>query len=352
MERTTLGDQQIAYILGAGASVHAGYPLVSNFMTTLSKCQPVDSPELEELFLKISNIVKQFPRLNIEELIRIADSPSAPEYQEVKNMVITGEDDEDIGRQYVIAPIKIGVIYLLNSIAQKTPGTSEMQRFIQKSDGTIITFNWDILADSTLKESHGIDWMTDKLKHYCVPIYLKLHGSADCAYCLNCKELIRLDNSQLMSYLHMSDLKCPYCGSIEGSGNEMSLYSVEPLIIGFSNDKREELAKIPLLQTQWNMARRQLIQCSEMVIIGFSFNQIDRHIRFFLDGILRMREKDLIIRIINPDTSDEFKINVLEAFGNVADDNRVKERMRFDKNGTLVNFEFERMNFAQYVSAM
>ncbi|MEA2030926.1 MAG: hypothetical protein U9N55_04945 [candidate division Zixibacteria bacterium] len=340
------------HLLGAGASTHAGYPLVSNFISTLFKNKPSGGFQLEQLFNLVKIAVDRFQGKNIEELIMLASSPNNPEYKRVVEMVVTGNDIDKIGQQYIIIPLKYSVVYLLDQIAHIAPSTAAVENFVAKTDGTIITFNWDTLFDAVIAKQLGLDWLDVKSNQESNRKYLKLHGSADCLYCLNCKEAFRVDISTLVAKWTESTYSCPFCGGIESHNIETRSYASEPFIIGFSNDKRDELARIPLLQGQWNIARKELIDCDELIVHGFSFNTLDNHVLFFLDSVMRMRKKDMSVKIINPDNGDRFRLDVLAAFGGKPDIDLNGEQVSFKCYEHCVEIEFKSIDFIKYTRSL
>jgi len=343
-------SHSIVHLLGAGASVHAGYPLVSNFVSALTDSRLSGGFQIEQLFSLVNVAVKRFQDLNIEELIMLASSPHNPEYKKVAEMVKTGNDIDQIGQQYIVIPLKYAVVYLLDQRANVTPTTDTVEEFIAKTEGTIITFNWDILFDPVLNSQFKLDWLNIESNLGGTRKYLKLHGSADCLYCLNCKEAFRVDIRTLVAKWTESTYSCPYCGSIESHGIETRSYASEPLIIGFSSDKRVELARIPILQSQWNLARQELIDCDELFVHGFSFNTIDNHVLFFLDSVLRMRRKDLIVQIINPDSSADFRRNVRSAFSGDPEADPPGQEFTIERYDHRIEVTFKSIDFISFVS--
>lgn len=343
-------NPHIVYVLGAGTSVHAGYPLVSNFIEILSQQHPNSSYQLQQLFVYVRNLSKKFPNLNIEELIRLACSPHDPDYSGIADLVLTFNDPDRIGEQYVVIPLKFAVVYLLDCIARSTPRTSEVSLLLKKTESTIITFNWDVLVDRVLNEDYGGDWLDIKSNQGTRRQYLKLHGSADCLYCLNCKGPFRVDVTTLVAKWSENNYSCPYCGGIESHGIETDSYASEPLIIGFSGNKKVELARIPHLQMQWNIARQELIACDEIVFVGFSFSSLDIHVLFFLDGVLRMRRKSLCVKVVNPDDSNRFRRDVVTAFGEDSVSDISSNSITFERYGQRVDICFKTVDFGEYVN--
>jgi NAD-dependent SIR2 family protein deacetylase len=308
--------------------------------------------QIEQLFNLVSVAVSRFQELNIEELIMLASSPYDPEYKKVAEMVMTGNDIDQIGQQYIVIPLKYAVVCLLGQRANATPTTDAVEEFVAKTEGSIITFNWDVLFDAVLNSQLKLDWLNTESNLGGERKYLKLHGSADCLYCLNCKEAFRVDIRTLVAKWTESNYSCPYCGSIESHGIETRSYASEPLIIGFSSDKSVELARIPILQSQWNLARQELIDCDELLVYGFSFNTIDKHVLFFLDSVLRMRKKDLIVQIINPDNSTEFRRKVRAAFSGDPEADAPSHEFTVERYDHNIEVTFRSVDFTSYVSSL
>jgi len=340
------------YILGAGASVHAGYPVVNNFKGKLLSVNAQHNKYLSHLFGLIKNIFNVFPNENIEEIIAIASNPLNESYKKMSNIIQTFTDYDQIGSQYVLYPLKIAIMYLLYKNSKGPLNTKYIDHFIDSINGTLVTFNWDNSMDMQLYSRGKVSWFSSKFDCHDELLYLKLHGSADTLYCQNCKEPFFVDINVLLTHWMETNYSCPYCGSIESHGITNNSYSSDPLLIGFSDNKKAEIEYIPILQMQWNKAREMMIKSDKLVIIGFSMNEIDKHVIYFFDSILRMRKQNWIIEVVNPDRTILFKKNVLSGFGQVVNENNIGNEYSFVAYDKGIRVIFIEKNFEEYTSEL
>lgn len=147
---------------------------------------------------------------------------------------------------------------------------------LQPTD-SIISFNWDTIADFTLQRVNGpayagyLDLMmaeplrvSDFLHR---GVLLKLHGSLNWRVCLNpqcrLRNKLRLgaQDGRLVRFVEMC--KCPACGNDRG----------RPFIVPPSSQKL--IRRGTILHKLWLLAREQLQYCKRIVFIGYSFPTSD-----------------------------------------------------------------------------
>ncbi len=163
-----------------------------------------------------------------------------------------------------------------------------------KPTDSVISFNWDTIADFTLQRLHVpifqsyLDLMTadkPRLQDYSNRgVFLKLHGSLNWLVCPNAKcqlhrkPRLAVRGKRLLRLLEMH--KCPNCGNERG----------EPFIVPPTSNKLIRPGSI--LHKLWLIARQKLGSCRRIVFVGYSFPTADfysewlfRQVRF-LEGSL------------------------------------------------------------------
>ncbi|MEE9442578.1 MAG: hypothetical protein V3V99_07910 [candidate division Zixibacteria bacterium] len=357
--------QKQVLILGAGASAHAGFPLISEFRDSIFSENVIQkykddgcTPEnrIYDYYYSVQNLWEKCPDKNIEQMIKLMSNPSRPEYKSAISSIITAQDSEELGKQYFCNPAKYCIVHSFDKISNKSDLTTPYMKLVERFEGTIITFNWDNMLDKCLKKYLNIDWpqigMIDDSKIQ----YLKLHGSFDTFYCLNCNEIFMPNLELLFSDIYMSKIKCPLCGSEERREknvndnpiHELYHYNSEPLMIGFSSDKKNELFGKCALVNQWNFSRKAILACEQLTFIGFSMNETDDHLYLFFDSIFRCREKDLNITVIDPKANKQLIRNYLTFLGHEAKINQKSTNFRIQKYNCQISVNFEKSNFENY----
>lgn len=300
------------FILGAGCSQEDNVPLVNDFFEIafekILDGNTLNSSE-KERFEKIRNLRENLlPGSNIEELFSYIDlrknlfpdiSPS--ELEKIRNDLL-----------YVIAKtIKENVIHKKSAIYKKFK-----ENHLNKYEHpTIISFNWDLLADNVLfppgimfdvagifEADYGSDFLNiddsnnvykTNRNTYCT--LLKLHGSLNWLYCSKCKK----DNKYFIygrkaavDMMEGIDKKCPKCG------RDLTMLMVPPTI-----QKIEDGGILTLLGSIWKEAEDALSEAECIYIIGYSFPEDDVHFRHFFRSTLvknyKKNKKEIEINVIN-----------------------------------------------------
>jgi hypothetical protein len=173
---------------------------------------------------------------------------------------------------------------------------------LQPTD-TIVSFNWDTIADFTVQQSGGplysgyIDLMkADPLRVVDFVhrgVLLKLHGSLNWMMCpnpkcaLHGKVRLAVRKGRLLRFREMH--KCPACGNDHG----------EPLIVPPTSQKF--IPRGTLLHKMWLLAREQLQYCRRIVFIGYSFPTTDFYSEWLFRQIYFLEGGLPEIIVVNPE---------------------------------------------------
>lgn len=184
-------------------------------------------------------------------------------------------------------------------------------------DDTIITLNYDLIADNTLEgmpHIHGQKnrflWHGELLRLLSPPVYatgkigvyvdkrewesgwyLKLHGSIDWCYCPNPDCL----NHQIMNLFPVSLDNVPDVCSSCGFPIEMAI--VPPTM-------HKAFGKYPKLGAIWSIAHQELAKATSIVFIGVSFRLSDYYLSWLVkSSCLEVKDKDRSVTVV--DQSEE-----------------------------------------------
>lgn len=172
---------------------------------------------------------------------------------------------------------------------------------------TIISYNWDSIADQTLAVANAIQFKNYakllRSKSPCVEefsnkgLLLKLHGSFNWFLCQNKKcdfyNKIRPpfpNNRYRLLILHELWKGCPSCEK-----TYKKPYIVPPV-------SNKMIHKNSFLKTQWLIAREKLLSARELIFIGYSFPTTD----FYTDWLFRQLNyindrQEIKITVVNPE---------------------------------------------------
>ena len=174
--------------------------------------------------------------------------------------------------------------------------------FELKPTDSIISFNWDTIADFTIQRvatpmfKGYLDLMTKpqlRVKDFRDrAVLLKLHGSFNWIVCPNptCphhgKPRLAVKGKKLHRFFGMH--KCPHCGNERG----------EPLIIPPTSQKF--IRRGTLFHKLWRIARDKLPSCQRLVFIGYSFPATDFYSEWLFRQIYFMDGPRPEIIVVNP----------------------------------------------------
>lgn len=176
---------------------------------------------------------------------------------------------------------------------------------LNKKD-SIISYNWDSIADFTLQRAKFI-----QLKNYAkllrddsinpkdyrhLGLLLKLHGSFNWMICQNkkCKSYNKIippfqRNRYILKGLK-DTWKCPDCGNMK----------LKPLIVPPISNKM--IHKNSFLKNQWLIAREKLLDTSELIFIGYSFPSTDYYSEWLFRQINFIENRpEIKITVVNPE---------------------------------------------------
>ena len=174
--------------------------------------------------------------------------------------------------------------------------------FDLKPTDSIISFNWDTIADFTLQRagrpiySGYMDLMTKqplRVSDYRDrPVLLKLHGSFNWIVCpnpecsLHGKPRLAVKGKKLQRFFGMH--KCPRCGNERG----------EPFIVPPTSQKF--IRRGTLLHKLWLIAREKLPLCRRLIFVGYSFPATDFYSEWLFRQIYFIDGQRPEIIVVNP----------------------------------------------------
>lgn len=282
---------EIIFVIGAGASVHCGTPIMKDFLDVARDL--VRGGEVKEAESAYSNVLDAVGKLNavhskaILELDNVEAVYTAFEMGMLLGKLPGIEDEERIAS---LTPALRKVIGYTLEKTTKIPADSRLQGYYdftnvmkklikQGRKFTVITFNYDLGLDYSLY-SNGL------LPDYCLEdielrgekvLYLKLHGSLNFGKCSNnsCGKIIPYRKFQYTEHIagrsystlpiitKLGKQKCPTCGE--------SL-SEDPVIIPPTWNKTAYHNQI---NEVWRRAAYEMGDAEQVFVIGYSLPTTD-----------------------------------------------------------------------------
>lgn len=299
-----------AYILGAGFSCHAGFPLVRNLLPSVIDI--VKQMSLEKtakgviyteaiphyhkyMELKHPQAVQGYDRIGIEELM-----------MEMSKEIENGNDvigAIDVVRAFNL--LRFGAVDYLNKLIDGVDSMDAIKNFLGKcKDCIVITFNWDTLVERAAL-ALGLRCITTKdgsiqilnQNGEVVTELIKLHGSVQwIEKARPGGDKIRPHNESLFTLI----LGCVYAYNDYESIDFITPLGDIPAIVIPSKDIRASS-----LQPLWAEAKRRLASTNEIVVIGYSLPSYDQpsiHLlgEWMESNTLKGRSKAITIRVVDP----------------------------------------------------
>lgn len=226
--------------------------------------------------------------------------------------------------------------YYLSKFSHKAKSNPEMVKFgevVYKQKSTIITTNYDLIVEAivdkafhsklgasskqnapawSVKDSYpswfskGDEWTKKVPSKHTRPLMLKLHGSLNWAAVVDVKANVLKPEKGLRFYLEKE-----FTGGYNPH-RKQERYLYKPLIVPMILYKGEYLGH-PAIRATWEKARKELSECQNLVVIGYSFPPTDFNVKkLFLEALYQRELKKLTI--VNPDTSVVQRIKNLTHF--------------------------------------
>lgn len=319
------------FVLGAGASVHAGAPLLRDFLARardLSKRGAVRRPEaFENVFRYVEDLLPAAYHVDVD-LKNLEHVWSLAELQ--RQMGLEGASE-------VVNDLKVVVGETLDQLVfNYGPNGCEpdeaykrfVKRLLERESAraastvvgavereTVITFNYDVLLDHALlhrgvRPNYSLGTGAPQM-HLTHPVsreivVLKLHGSINWGQCPQCEKLVAvasptwrtgpLEKVMLFTGQQVSlnvvsgalaQSECPSC----------RLRGLEPYMVPPTWSKRiEESALVPV----WQAAATALKTARQLVVMGYSMPESDTFMRYLLATALKRSPQLERVVVVNP----------------------------------------------------
>ena len=329
-------DDYMVFILGAGFS--KGYnsekiPLINEFLKIAEDNEILKrDDDHKELVEFIEKYFGDYHDVSIETLVSFLTTDLIPDVSQ------KCEYRDRLYRQLVDI-----IVYILGN-SHQNPETEEIKNIYQKfannlvrTDDSIISFNYDLILDSLLKNTKmwsectgygfkikGYDlkecWDPKPTSQQSKTIYLKLHGSLNWGRCIvpdpyNGNEIVVNVHSILPSRVnkHILPFESTDIASYNSPYKNMYETFIVPPILS-----KEDFYKTNILQHLWYKAKDELIKSKEIFVIGYSFPATDYLAEFlFRQSIASPFSKnDKKVIFINKDINDTYKRRVENIFQN------------------------------------
>jgi hypothetical protein len=371
MKSTNNGDT--IYVLGAGASMGAKripgdhwtqglkMPSASNFFADifyLPETEHRDETYVNALGLTYENVndflvrawgmkrntrgfdIKDWQSVNIEDVFTFLDVGERM-FKKGTNYHMAFQKSKDYLEDF------ISIIILSRCQDQRCEYLEKIFRKMSPTD-TIISFNWDILADSTLdflgnaQFTNYLKLMSEKTisisEYKKAGLFLKLHGSVNWFFCNNrsCPNYreIRLPTAANQHLPHFPGVgsfsKCERCKE------ESKFFLVPPV------SNKVLIHQNSFLHKLWLIAREKLAYADKIVFIGYSFPSTDFYTEWLFRQINFLVGRKPEITIVNPEVKNKDS-QVMKRYKTIFKDHKfqkfatLREYAEFIENGGAIH---------------
>lgn len=291
------------FFLGAGTSVSGGAPTFANFR---NKAKDVRSKMLENgesnstkisLFKDVlTQWDKDFSDYNIEEY-----------YSAIEMNEHLDRGDESITTEKIAKFIALTIQESIDT--PHTPSYELLAAYAVRK--AIITTNWDILLERSIRESQGTDAFSygngiqpygkttqpqsSGSHRYVIPI-LKLHGSLNWGFCKKCGQTYCFGGKIYGRLVLNNGEKCEKCDH----DVRLTPLIVPPTLSKLEGvERREEESPYVPLRSIWSEASKCLMSCEKVYFIGYSFPETDVQMKIFISNALRINENLKEVTIVS-----------------------------------------------------
>lgn len=292
-------ELKTVYILGAGFSCYAALPTQNEIVRQLFYHEHLSGPrDINEI---ITEIISSF----LEEVFHLWDlDEGSPDLEDIYTCIdLSSQSGHFLGPSYT--PKKLQAIrHLLTHrifqiLEKRYQPSQEIYRLLEnaslRENCAFISLNWDMVLENHLSNlGYHADYQCSiqpltKLEPSSPSLPVcKLHGSANWAYCDNCRHLFFDPNIQ--TALHDQLFLFPHDFSLFGYSPSPALFSTIPCphcniphmsthIVTFSYRKNFRTNYFSCL---WHQAEVLLQQAERWVFIGYSLPQADFQFKHLL----------------------------------------------------------------------
>jgi hypothetical protein len=316
-----LNESGRVFVLGAGASLFAGYPVAAGLLPFVRNhgFTEVNSRRIaSEIFEKLSNAEFQFSRHVVRDPSGTANLEQLLTYLELYgsfpgtqfSLDPWCERDSDCIRR-VVTDAFLEYQYDLSKRLWDSP-TAQM-RPVEEICGTwgactspgdvIVTFNWDVLHEIILwrsrlwsyRDGYGFDCENQGSRdEKSRTLMLKLHGS------VNWVQEYEHENVKYIAHVKDFFWESQDWDSREHHSEARSDSGRKLVLPTYLKD----ISSNRVLQAIWTKAHRVLAGAKELIVIGYSLNRVDHPARL-LFGIALSENPDLDhVTVVSPDAGE------------------------------------------------
>lgn len=263
--------EKTVYVLGAGFSRNANYPITEQF-TSEKTIKNVLEKLIKKSDIKKLNKVSDYflDRINSKYCENIEDVLNHVTVGEYLGMESKTEGKRPYPSEQIFHDLFWYVGKVLETVEEKIhPQYLYFAKHVLKTDATIISFNYDLLLEHVFEKlsispNYGIFKNPPKNSQ----LILKIHGSANWTYCDNCNEFSRFSGYEISNVLE-NKTKCEECG-----------LKLEPVLIPpilYKELYYKHPTQEKLVRYLWNHTYEELSKAKKIVFIGFSMNPSDSY---------------------------------------------------------------------------
>ena len=264
---------KIVYVLGAGFSKEAGFPLTKEFTNkkTISKFRKNINKSEQKRLDKVSKYFRN----------RIDNKYCKDDIESVLNHITVAdyldmESTLEGSRTYPSSQIFKDLLWYLARLLKersKCKIPSEYYQFIKhvyENNYPVISFNYDLTIETILHELNvNCDYGVDETAIENSLLLMKIHGSVNWTFCTNCKQFVFYPDYQASKVLEKKS-KCPTCKK-----SSLETIIIPPILY------KDTFYKNPMYETLirrlWGFANDELVTTNKVVFIGFSMSETDAY---------------------------------------------------------------------------
>jgi NAD-dependent SIR2 family protein deacetylase len=342
-------------ILGAGFSRSLGVPDYATVLKTIASPLDKDDYNLDDFQHKIDIEITKHIRVFLKDVFACdaENGDAIPSLEQVFTFIdLSINTEHNLGNKYFagkLRGLRRFLIYKLFLIIDKSyhhePFVNKLFNFLSDSD--FITLNWDIVLEQRLIErgkqyQYGVDEVPVRIVSNKLQVdsesrdtgsalkIAKVHGSANWAYCNNCRHLFYMKDRKIakaiQSGIYVEDIKRFYKA---GETDREPLKTLKNDIRHKAKSKNCPVCDCPLdthiatfsynknfrthvFDASWKYAEAMLEKATRWIFIGYSLPEADYEFLHMLKCVQRQTDlpKEIIV-VLKQDANAEKKYKLL-----------------------------------------
>jgi len=307
------------FVLGAGFSKEAGFPLTKDF-TDKEKIKQFRENLNEDERKKLDKVTEYFFN-RIDEKYCERNIESVLNHIAVADYLVMEATEKD-GNTYPSSQIFKDLLWYLAKMLQESskytvpPEYEKFVKYLYSNNFPVVSFNYDLILEETLRKLDvECDYGFDTTPVDNSLFLMKMHGSVNWAFCSQCDHVVVFSSYAASSVLENKSL-CSFCKS-----PTLESIIIPPILYKDTFYKHPKYEN--LIRQLWGFANDELVSANKIVFIGFSMATTDAYAQELFKFSSNMNTNTRYELVTNPKPEKEIQ-EIRERYEKVLVENKIE----------------------------